>query len=88
VAKKIAVIVTYDVRTGTDGSYDGCALYDGWSAAVKDIKAALDRGRQVLIERELMTQAEYDALDNSTDDDLRQLRGEPEAANAVREDSR
>jgi len=73
----LSVLVIYDVDTGDgSGSYDAGALYDDWAEAVADIKAALDHGRQVLIETTWMTQAEYDQQRESDPEEIRRLRGE------------
>jgi len=75
--KTLSVLVIYDVDTGDgSGSYDAGALYDDWTEAAADIKAALDHGRQVLIGTTRMTQAEYEANGTCDPADIRRLRGD------------
>ncbi len=80
----ITQIVVYEVHTGDgSGSYDACLLYDEWEEVVTDIKAALDHGRDILIERTLMTRGAYEDGGATRDDYLRKFRGEPASVAAL-----
>ena len=53
-------LVVYVVHSGDGGgSYGSVAQYDDWEACLHDVKEALDADREILISRELMTEAEY-----------------------------
>lgn len=85
---EIAKLVYYIVWTGEGDDdngveYDTAVVYDEWPEAVADIKAALDHDRVVLVERSLMTRAEYDEGGEASPDFIRRLRGEAASTNAV-----
>ncbi len=75
-AEEITQIVCYSLWTGDgSGTYDESAMYDDWTEAAHDIKAALDHGRDVLVQRELMTRAEFERDEELDDAARRRLIG-------------
>jgi hypothetical protein len=67
VVTRVEHIVVYQVWHGPAdegdcrfGSYAGPVVYAEWDDAARDIRAALDNDRRVMIDAVLMTQAEYD----------------------------
>lgn len=69
-------IICYEAWSGVGGDHDAHLVYDEWAELLVDVKAALDHGRCVLLERTLMTRAEYEDGGVAPDDDIARFRGE------------
>lgn len=63
------------IHAAGDCSYENQAIYDDWEELVTHMKAALDAGLQVMVEPELMTELEYEALGGEFPDDVNPLLG-------------
>lgn len=66
--KTVEQIVCYQVWSGKASphgcSYEkGALIYDTWEEAASYAQGELDSGHTVMVERELMTQAEFDELE-------------------------
>lgn len=55
----IAVFTVWAGKPG--GSYTHSVIYDKWDECVRDVEAAVAKGRQILIEPETMSREEYES---------------------------
>jgi len=66
-----SAVVVWDVWSGKPQQFgDRNALFASWSEFMATLRKELTDGRWVLVERVLMTQAEWDALEPSGDFEL------------------